>query len=383
MRINNRILIFTVATIAAACQPASDLEKKRSELKEKKAELNQLRTEIASLEDEISSMDQQFARENRRATLVSVFPVNKEDFTSYVEISGTVNSRRNVSVSAETVGVIEEIPVKDGQSVRQGQLLIKLENETLQRSLDELKTNYDLANTMYEKQSNLWKKNIGTEVQYLEAKNRKESLENQIKTVQTQIKKTYIKAPFSGIIDQLDAKIGMLAQPGVSLIQLVSSKDMYITAEISEAYIGAFQRGDKANVTFPSMNRNLDTEISAVGQVINPDNRTFDIEVAIPQVSYEIKPNLISVVRIKDFEASDVPVIPTNLIQKDSRGEFVYIVDNNNGTTIAKKVHITRGKTYHNKTMIEEGLQGGEKLINEGFRDVSDGVNIKIVENTI
>jgi RND family efflux transporter MFP subunit len=382
MDIKKIITLFLVLWVVQACQSTSELDKKRAELKKKKSELNDIRSEIASLESEISDMDPEFARTNRKSTLVSVIPVERNDFKSYVEISGSVESRKNVDITAETVGTIEEIHVDEGQYVKRGQLLVLLENEILRTNLAELKTSYELANTMYERQSNLWEKKIGTEVQYLEAKNRKESLENQMKTLQAQIDKTYIRAPFSGTVDALDAKIGMLAQPGVPLIRLVSMENMYITADISETYIGSFNRGNRALVSIPSLDLEFESEISSVGQVINPDNRTFSIEVKVPSLNKRLKTNLIAVIKIKDYEIEDAPVIPTNLIQKDGEGDFVYIVSNEGDTQTAKKVTIERGKTYQNRTVVLGGLNGGESLVDEGFRDVSDGVNVKIVEGT-
>jgi RND family efflux transporter MFP subunit len=382
MDIKKIILILTSGLLINACDQASDLDKKRAELEKKKTELNEIREQISALESEISAMDPEFARANRKSTLVSVIPVEKKDFRSYLEVSGSVESRKNVDITAETVGVIEKIHVDEGQYVRQGQLLVQLENEILRKNLAELQTSYDLANTMFERQSNLWDKKIGTEVQYLESKNRKESLENQMETLKSQIDKTYVKAPFSGTVDALDAKIGMLAQPGIPLVRLVSMDNMYIKADISESYIGSFSKGNRALISIPSLNLEFESGISSLGQVINPDNRTFSIEVKVPNLNVKLKPNLIAVVKIKDYEIDNSPVIPTNLIQKDGQGNFVYIVSEEEDLLTAKKVSIERGKTYQNETVVLDGLQGGEQLIDEGFRDVSDGVNIKIVEGT-
>ena len=286
-------------------------------------------------------------------------------------------------ISAETPGLIEKIYVVEGEFVRRGQTLIKLNNDLLLKSFEELKTNYELAATMYERQSNLWDQKIGTEVQYLEAKNRKEALENQIETMRSQIDKTYIKAPFTGTIDELDAKLGQYAQPTIPLIRLVSLDDMYIKADVSEAYIGTIKKGEPTTVSFASLNEEFETTISSIGQVINPNNRTFTIEVKVPDLTYPLKPNLVAVVKIKDFEADDAVVIPNNLIQKDNRGDYVYIVTKNSENPVARKIPVERGKTYQNQTMITNGLSGGEELINEGFRDVSDGMNVKIVEDTV
>lgn len=382
MRLSKIFGALILVPMVLGCQTSNDLDRKVSELEEKKAEMANLKSEIAELEKEIALLDPEFAKANRKATLITTLPVANQYFESFLEVTGSVESRKNVFISAETAGLIERIYVEEGAPVKKGQTLIKLNNEILLRSYEELKTNYELAKTMYERQSNLWEKKIGTEVQYLEAKNRKEALENQLETLKSQIEKTYIKAPFSGTIDQMDAKLGQYAQPSVPLIRLVSLEDMYIKAEVSEAYIGAVKKGDPTTVTFTSLGHEFDSEITAVGQVINRDNRTFTVEVKVPAADFPIKPNLVAIVKIKDFEAESATVIPNNLIQRDGKGDYVYIAARNSENLVAKKVPVQRGKTYKDQTMILDGLSGGETLINEGFRDVSDGVSVKVVDES-
>jgi len=383
MKLNKILSILIVGLLIASCQNSSTLDEKKAELKAKKDEMAALKNSISQLEQEIADIDPEFAKSNRKATLINTIPVKNGHFESFIEVSGSVESRKNVVISAETPGLIEKIYVVEGEAVKAGQTLIRLNNEILMRSYEELKTSYELAKTMYERQSNLWEQKIGTEVQYLEAKNRKESLENQIKTLKSQIEKTYIKAPFSGTIDQLEAKLGQYAQQSVQLIRLVSLENLYIKADVSEAYLGAIKKGDPTTVTFSSINQEFETKISSIGQVINRDNRTFSVEVKVPQLSVPLKPNLVAVVKIKDFESDNAIVVPNNLIQKDSKGDYVYIVAKNSENLVARKVPVERGKTYRNQTMIIKGLNGDEELINEGFRDVNDGVNVKVVEGSV
>lgn len=383
MKFNKTLSILFAGLLIASCQSSSTLDEKKAELKAKRTEMADLKNSISQLEQEIADMDPEFAKANRKATLINTIPVTSGHFESFIEVNGSVESRKNVVISAETPGLIEKIYVVEGEAVRAGQTLIRLNNEILMRSYEELQTSYELAKTMYERQSNLWEQKIGTEVQYLEAKNRKESLENQIKTLKSQIQKTYIKAPFSGTIDQLEAKLGQYAQPTVPLIRLVSLENLYIKADVSEAYIGSIKKGDPTTVTFASLNQEFETKISSIGQVINRDNRTFTVEVKVPKLPVLLKPNLIAVVKIKDFESDNAIVVPNNLIQMDSRGDYVYIVTKNSENLVARKVPVERGKTYRNQTMIIKGLNGDEELINEGFRDVNDGVNVKVVEGSV
>jgi RND family efflux transporter MFP subunit len=383
MKFSKILSIFFAGLLVASCQNSSTLDEKKAELKAQKAEMANLKKSIGQLEQEIADLDPEFAKANRKATLITTIPVAKGHFESFIEVSGSVESRRNVVISAETPGLIEKIYVVEGEAVKAGQTMIRLNNETLMRSYEELKTSYDLAKTMYERQSNLWEQKIGTEMQYLEAKNRKEALENQIKTLRSQIEKTYIKAPFAGTIDQLEAKLGQYAQPSIPLIRLVSLENLYIKADVSEAYIGSIKKGDPTTVTFASINQEFQTKISSIGQVINRDNRTFTVEVKVPQLPVPLKPNLVAVVKIKDFESNDATVVPNNLIQKDSKGDYVYVIAKNSENLVAKKVPVERGKTYKNQTMIINGLNGDEELINDGFRDVNEGVNVKVVEGSV
>ena len=236
---------------------------------------------------------------------------------------------------------------------------------------------------MFEKQSNLWNQKIGTEVQYLEAKNRKESLENEMSNVKTQISKSQIRAPFDGTIEDVLVKEGEMATLGSPLVRIVNHKDMYIKADMSESYIGQFKKGDKISIHFPSIDRSIESTISSVGQVIDENNRTFSVEAMLPDLDFAVKPNLLAIVKVRDFEMSDAVVIPSKLIQMDNKGDYVFVVDQKNDESLAKKIRIERGITYQNSTMIISGLNGNEMLVNEGFRDVADGGKVKAVENVI
>lgn len=376
------ILGFIILSISA-CEQKDPLQVKKEELKEQKAELQKIKISIKELEKEISKLDPDFAKKNRKATLITTTKIEKQTFEHYVEVSGGVKSRKNVMISAENMGSVNQILVKEGYEVSKGQLIMSLDIELYQRSLDQLKTELTLAETMFEKQSNLWDHNIGTEVQYLQSKNRKEVLENEIANIKTQISKSQIRAPFQGTIENVLVREGEMAQMGSPLVRIVNHRDMYIKADLSESHIGKFKKGDKVIIHFPSINKTIESKISSVGQIIDEMNRTFSIEALLPPTKFTIKPNLLAVVKMKDFEENDAIVISTKLIQKDNKGEFVFIVDNDNDESIAKKVQIDRGITYKNYTMITNGLSGNETLINEGFREVSDGNKVKVVENVL
>ncbi|NJN26570.1 MAG: efflux RND transporter periplasmic adaptor subunit [Cyclobacteriaceae bacterium] len=368
----------------SSCGPQDKLQEKREELKEKKIQLQEIRHEITLLEKEIASIDPEFAKDHRKATLISTVPVEKTTFSHFVEVSGAVKSRKNVLISSENMGTVQRVLVKEGNDVKRGQLLMTQDTELYQKNLDRLETEYELAITMFEKQANLWNQRIGTEVQYLESKNRKESLEDQIANVKTQIAKSQIRAPFDGTIEEVSVKEGEMAQIGSPLVRIVNHKDMYVKADVSESYIGQFKRGDQIDIYFPSLDKSVQSTISSVGQIIDEQNRTFSIEALLPAIDFTVKPNLLAVVKVKDFEKENALVVPSKLIQKDNKGDFVFVAQKTDSSAmVAKKVQIKRGITYQNQTLVEEGLSGDEVLVDEGFRDVADGAKVKEVANVL
>lgn len=370
-------LIWTVA-----CAP-TELEQKKAQLKKYKSQALELNGQIAQLEKEIATLDPSFAKANREATLVTTTSVEKRKFEHFVEVNGSIESRRNATLSAETGGRIIRNYVREGDWVKKGALLFSLDDDVQNNSIKELETQLELARTVYEKRANLWEQNIGSEIQYLEAKNNVEALERSLETAKSQLGKAHIAAPFTGTVDKIFLKEGEMAQPGVPAIRLVSMEDMYVEVELSEAFIGRIKKGEPAQIIFPNIDSVFMSTVSAVSNVVNRDNRTFTIDIKVPRVDFIIKPNQIALVKIKDFEKENAVVVPTNLIQMDSKGDYVYVIDTKDSVQVARKASVERGVTYNNKTMITAGLQGGEELIADGFREVGDGRQVRKVEPAI
>ncbi|MDN3668146.1 efflux RND transporter periplasmic adaptor subunit [Echinicola jeungdonensis] len=356
-------------------QQELDLEAKKEQLTAYKNEVQDLRAKIKNLENEIAQEDPVFALNNRKSVLVTTTKAQKEHFKHYVEVTGSVLSKMNVNISAEVSGRIEEINALEGMQVRKGQVLAKVDAETINNNIEEVETQLELATILYNKQKRLWDQEIGTEVQFLEAKNRMETLENNLASLKTRKDKTSIIAPFNGTVEDVMVRVGELVQPGMPMFNFVGDSKLYIEGDISETYVGVLGQGDSVNVEFPSIEKNLKTKVTAVGAVINPDNRTFKVEVFLPNLK-EVKPNMISVLKIKDYENEKAVTVPANLIQRDNRGDFVYVVENNQ----AKKKYITRGKTYHRTAEVTKGLDGDELLVDKGFREVGEGFNVEIVQ---
>lgn len=376
---NKYISIILLATAAACSSTESgDLEAKKKELEEAQKQYAELREKISTLESEIAAQDPEFAKQLSKAVLVSAFDLKTSPFQHRVEVRGTLMSRKNVSVSSEMAGTITDIKVKEGQSVKAGQPLITLDSEILRNSVSELKKALELANTVYEKQAKLWEQKIGTEMQYLQAKNNKESLERRLATANSQLEQTVVKAPFNGTVDNVSAREGELATPGIPLLRLVSLDNMYINADVSEKFIGRFKPGDDVMVYFPAQDKEVKSQITAVSQVINLENRTFTVEVQLPRVDFVVKPNQIVVLHLSDYVTEEAVVVPTKIILQDEDGKFVYAIEKRNEKLVASKKYITTGESYSNKTEIREGLKGNEKLVLAGYRELSEGAEVKI-----
>ncbi len=373
----NKFLIFASLTlIVLGCQ--SDLEKKKAELAEAKKSLAELKTEISTLEAELAELDTTQKAEN--VVLITSQNVEKIPFTHQVTFRGAVASKKNVTVSAETMGRIESIRVSEGQAVTKGQVLITLDADIIRNSIEELRTSLDLANTVFEKQERLWKNNIGTEIQYLEAKNNKEALERRLATTNAQLNQSLVRAPFNGRIDDLPARLGEMASPGVPLVRIVSPQSMYVEADVSERFLGAFKKGDKATLKFPIQNKSFESAIAAVSEVINPENRTFSVELQLAKTDFNVKPNQVVIVSLTDYEVAEAVMVPSEVILTDSKGKFLFVVAEENGKVVAKKRSIEAGKTQDGKTEILSGLSTTDQYVSEGYRDLSDGIYIKVAE---
>ncbi|MFA0962958.1 efflux RND transporter periplasmic adaptor subunit [Roseivirga sp. BDSF3-8] len=367
-------------TGAVSCNDDS-LEKKKAKLKELKAEAKELDTQIDSLTLEISAMDSTFGRNDANIVQVTVLDMQPDDFAHRIEVRGAVESRRNVMLSAETSGRIQDINVQEGARVKKGQVLVELDASVIRNNIGEVKTNMELAETVYKRQKNLWDQKIGTEIQYLEAKNRFESLKSRLNTLYSQLDMANVKAPFNGRIDEVPARLGEMVAPGMPLVRIISPGDMYIQADVSERYIGRFDEGDTVIVRFPALNKEITTTISSVSGVINRANRTFSVEVKLPKVDFTVKPNQVAVLNITDYTADDVLTIPTKLIQRDSEGVYVYRLNNKEGDKVAEKVHIETGTSYDGMTEVVSGLNSGDSIIDKGAREVTDGIQVKLVQS--
>ena len=369
--------IVPILVLLISCGQDS-LDNKIHKLNQLRAEAVELNREIETLEEEISQKDPHFDSSRRQHTLISTLEVQLQPFEHKFEVRASVASRMNVLISAEASGRVEHIYIREGDQVKKGQQLITLDASVLTNSIEELKTDLDLATTIYQKRERLWKQNIGSELQYLEAKNQMEALQRRLATTQAQLKQFNLIAPFSGVVENVQAKLGEMAMFGSPMLRILSIDAMHLEADVSEKYLGRLQKGDSVNLFFSSFNQELKSTITAVGYVINPQNRTFSVEVALPKGRFPYKPNLVAILKFRDYYQTQAMVVPSELIQQDSQGDFVYAVDTVVNELKAKKIHIIPGISYQSKTEVIQGIEAGTVLVNAGHREVTAGALVQV-----
>lgn len=370
-----QLLSLAAAVLLTVSCAQDDLTAKKEKLESLKGDLAKINTEIKALEAEISDLDPEYAEQNKKSILITTAAARKGEFTHFVEVTGSVLSKKNVNISAETAGRVMEVPAIEGMRVNRGQILAIIDSEVIERNIAEMENSLELAKTIFEKQARLWEQKIGTEIQYLEAKNRKEGLEKSLASLKTQLDKAYVRAPFSGTIESVQVRLGELVQPGMPMFQFVGDSDLFIESDVSESYVGVLAKGDSVEVSFPSLKKNLTTKVSAVGAIINPNNRTFKVEVFLPNMA-DLKPNMIAVLKIQDYKNEDSVIVPSHLILSDNRGDYVFIVENET----AKKRYVKRGLSFDAETEIVDGLAGTETLVDKGFREVGDNFSVNIAQ---
>jgi RND family efflux transporter MFP subunit len=364
---------IALVSLLSACsqENKSDLQSKRDELAQLKSQQTELNTKIKALESELTKLDPKKA-ENTRIKDVTVSPISATTFRHFVELQGTIDAKNNVEVSPKSGGVITAVYVREGDQVRAGQAIAKVDDQLLRESISEVKTQLSLANTVFEKQEALWKQQIGTEIQYLQAKNNKESLERRLSTLNTQLGQSTVTAPISGVVDQVHVKVGQSAMPGVGLVRVVNLSQLKVVAKVSDSYSGSVRKGDAITVEFPDINRRLNSTISFVATTVDPLSRTFTIEAPLPS-DKALKPNMLARVKINDQTQSQAIVINENLIQDTENGKLVYVAVNEGGKKIAKAKTIKTGQSYGGKIEVTQGLQSGDQIVTAGYQDLTDG----------
>lgn len=363
-------MIHEQAVVVKNSAEDKEVEKKKKEIEKLAKKLEALQQEVGSVgEDEVQTASK----------IITTIQPKKKDFIKYLEVQGAVTSKENIMVSSNTGGVIMDIIVTEGQYVGVGQAIARINSETLQSSIAEVENALVLAQTVYEKQDRLWNElKIGTEIQYLQAKNNKENLEKKLETLRIQLGDATVRTTVAGVVDEIYANQGELAGPGSPIARVVNLNKVQVEAEIPESFIGKFKKGDKVQVYFQSLDVTRSAEIKAVSQTLNPGNRTFKIEIDLPNKDKVLKPYLLATVKLNEYENKDQIVVPTKLIQEGKSGSYVFTVNSEN---VVERKWVTVGQTYNGESEVIEGLDGTENIVNLGFRDIHEGQEIK-VDNT-
>lgn len=377
--------IFTLLLVACGNSEKQSVEKiietnNLEEIKAKKIELSKeqsaLIAEIDKLDEAINKLDPE-----KNLPLVTTQIVNDTVFNHYTEVQGDVATKENIIIFPEYSGVLTKVYVKEGQRVNKGAVLAKIDDGGLSSQLAQLEARAALAKTTADRQKRLWEQNIGSEIQYLETQTNYEAARNSVDQLKSQLGKTTVRAPFSGVIDQVLSDEGQVVNPGQDqLFRLVNLENMYVQAAVPEVYLSKIQPGTPVIIEIDAIGKEFEGKVRQVGNFINPNNRTFQIEVAIPNKDGLVKPNLIATVKLNDYTAKNTVIIPENTVQKNSMGEnLVYVFQpESDSTGIAKKVLVKTGYSYKESTEIKDGLKPGDQLIVEGAKNLRDQQKVKI-----
>jgi RND family efflux transporter MFP subunit len=371
------LLIIILAT-ACGKKDITEIQQKQEQLTQKEKDLVTLKKEILDLKREIQSLDTN-ARDN--AIAVMAIEIKKGVFKNPFEVQGIVESDRNVLVSPEVPAKIVRLHIKEGQKVSKGQVIATLDGSTANAQINELEGSMELAKLNFEKQERLWNQNIGSEMQYLQAKNQYEQLQNAIQTAQTQLGKYSLRSPISGTVDEVMANEGEFvgSMTGGPVARIVNLSEIKIVASASETYLGKLKVGQEVSLSFPSIQLNTTEKVSAISNVINPNNRTFSFYVKPTKYIKMMKPNLLAMITAHDYEANDAISVPTKLIRVANGQHFIYTIKTNGNKRIVQKSIIQIDKQFPNKTIIKSGLAPGDMVITEGVNSVIVGDEVKII----
>lgn len=392
-KMNQRLymVLILASVLVTACGETSttsdvlasgDLEAIRARKKELSEAQKALNQEITQLDGFIKN-----AEGSKNVPLVTAFEANRQKFEHYIELQGDVTTKQNVLIYPEAAGILIRVLVKEGQSVKKGELLATIDKGGMDSQLNQMKTQIALAKTTFERQERLWNQKIGTEIQYLQAKSNYESQESMIKQLESQLDKYKITAPFSGIIDDVIKDQGTVVAPGgpgSEVFRIINLSEMYLEVSVPESHIANVTKGKNVEVYFPVLNRSITSTVRQTGNFINPNNRSFTVEIPLPNSDNLIKPNMTAKVLINDYLNEQALLIPQSVISENAEGEqyvFVATDKNNESLANAQRKIIATGLTKGDNVEILSGIDNGDMIIQEGARSVRSGQQVKILTN--
>lgn len=362
-----RVLLLSAIAILAACN---------NKPKDPKAELEDLKKQQSDITAKITALEAKTGKKDSvKSTDVSVVEVKTASFTNYVQLQGKVDAQDNVTAYPQAPGTITNLYVKAGDHVSKGQVLAQLDNSVLKQQIAQAETQATLANTVYQRQKNLWDQKIGTEVQFLQAQANAQGSQKQVSALREQAALYRITSPISGTIDQMDLKLGQAASPGATGIRIVNADNLKVKADVPESYATRVSQGQEVLILFPDANDSLKTKVTFAAKVIDPTSRSFGVEVKLPSTK-RLRPNMTAILKIADYNKTNAIVVPLKAIQKSEQGDYVFV----NEGGIAKRKIVKTGATYNAQTEILSGLNKGEQLITNGASDIEEGDKVKVVQ---
>ncbi|MDP5157787.1 MAG: efflux RND transporter periplasmic adaptor subunit [Flaviramulus sp.] len=383
--------IYTLSLVTLLLTSCSGNKKKSVEaiiasddlelIRQKKSELDisaqEISTQLKQLEEKIKDLDPQ-----EKIPLITTFAAKEAVFTHFVELQGNVNTKQNLLIYPEFSGVLSNVYVIEGQKVNKGQVLAKIDDGGLNQQLAQLKIQTNLAKTTFERQERLWNQKIGSEIQFLQAKSSYEAQQQAVNQLEQQVAKTLVRAPFNGTIDDVITDQGSVVGPGQSqLFRIVNLDDMFIETEVPELYVSDIKKGKEVQVSFPVLGKEINAIVRQSSNFINPANRTFKVEVGIPNKDKSVKPNLTAKLKINDYTNHNAILIPQSIISENAEGQqYVYTIINKTGdkATVKREI-IETGRTQGDYIEVLSGIKNGEEIIDEGARSVKEGQEVKIL----
>ncbi len=354
-----------------------------TELKEKKKEIA---TNLVAINKDLKAINTAISKKDtlKKLPLITTFTAKAIVFNHYLEIQGNVKTKQNILVYPEMPGILQKIVVKEGQRVTKGQLLAVIDDGGLSNQVAQLEATTQLAKTTFERQKRLWEEKIGSEIQFLQTKTNYEAQRNVLKQLKSQQSKASIRAPFSGVIDDVIKEPGTVIAPGQGseIFRIVNLKNMYIEAEVPEKYIASITKNKEVKVAFPVLRETLTSSIKQVGSFINPNNRSFKIEVPVANKSGNLKPNLTAKLQINDYTVMKAILIPQSIISENAKGEqYIYVLKNKktNNEGVAERLIIETGKTQGDMIEVTKNLSANAEIILEGARSVNNGQVVKVI----
>lgn len=355
-------------------------------LKELTAKKKEITASLEAVSKDLATINRALSKKDtlQKLPLITTITAKAAVFKHYLELQGSVKTKQNILVYPEMPGILKSIAVKEGQKVAKGQLLATIDDGGLSNQVAQLSATTQLAKTMYERQKSLWDQKIGSEMQFLQAKTNYEAQKNSLEQLKKQQSKATIRAPFSGTIDEIFKEPGTVIAPGMGaeIFRIVNLNKMYVEAEVPERYITSVKKNKEVKINFPVLVKTVNSKINQVGSFINPDNRSFKIEVPVLNEDGNVKPNLTAKLEINDYTSQKAVLIPQSIISENASGaQFVYIIKNKNRKkeAVAERLIIETGKTQGDLIEVTKNLVAGSEIIMEGARTVNNGQIVKVI----